>query len=348
MKRKQLFFIFTLALLTVAAILVLTDSKGTLSNSEKEFAISDTAAVYKLFLADKYGNSVELDRVNSSNWLVDGMYEVHPQMINTLLETMYRIRVKYPVSERARETALKRLAVNSVKVEVYQEYYWIDFKGIRLFKRRGITKTYYVGGATADNLGTFMLLKGAENPQVVDIPGFRGYVASRYSTLDYKWRKHAIFKQRLSEIAEVKLEFFEDPTMSYTISNREGKLDIIPLQLEKAPVVDTLKMINYLSSFGNVNFEAFLTNLLPEVKDSVFNSTPFHVITLIDKNGDTTKLTTYHKYSKYGEMSLDRKQLLYDADRFYGVINDEDYVLLQFFTFDKLLRKLNYFAIQPN
>ena len=346
MKQKKLIIIISVALIAIAAWVITDKTVSTISNKEKSFAVQDTANITKIFMADKFGNSTTLNRSPKNGWLVENYLPATPQMINTLLETIYRIRVKNPVSNRGRNTILKRLASNSVKVEIYQNKYRIDFLGIKLFLHEKLTKTYYVGGATQDNLGTHMLLEGADNPFVVDIPGFRGYVASRYTTLGFKWRVHDIFSSRMSKIKSVEIDFIEEPEMSYTINKVGDKFSLEPKNQPKAPIIDSLKMLNYLSSFSDINFEAFLNEMEKETLDSIKSSTPFHIVTLVTTDGDTTELKTYHKYSKYGELSLDGETLLFDSDRFYGDLNGKDFVLLQFFTFDKILRPLTYFALE--
>ena len=75
-------------------------------------------------------------------------------------------------------------------------------------------------------------------------------------------------------------------------------------------------------------------------------SHPMFDVTLVDDNNDTTYIITYMK----GELSEEIRDETYnellpdDRDRFYALINDgEDFVLMQYYVFDKIIKPLSYF-----
>jgi hypothetical protein len=57
-----------------------------------------------------------------------------------------------------------------------------------------------VGGITADEKGTIMLMEGSEKPYVVHIPSFVGQVRVRYLLGDDNWRDRAIFSEKPEKI----------------------------------------------------------------------------------------------------------------------------------------------------
>ena len=68
MKNKKL-IILAIILAPAAIWILMQNDSSTLKESESEFAISDTSAVTKIFIADKQNNSVLLERTAKENLL---------------------------------------------------------------------------------------------------------------------------------------------------------------------------------------------------------------------------------------------------------------------------------------
>ncbi len=178
MKKNRVIIIVVIILAAVAAVLLMQNRKGTLKYEMGEFAIADTASVTKIFMADMRGNQVLLTKAKPGHWLLNDNVKAGNESVDLLLKTMANIAVKAPVPKKSYNSVIKRLATNSIKVEIFQNKYRIDlFNSIRLFPHEKLTKVYYVGNPTPDNMGTFMLLEGSEVPFVVYEPGFRGFVS---------------------------------------------------------------------------------------------------------------------------------------------------------------------------
>ena len=62
--------------------------KGTISAEMRDFAVSDTASVNKIFLADKNGRNLTLERDEAGHWTVNGQFGVRMDALETLLETI--------------------------------------------------------------------------------------------------------------------------------------------------------------------------------------------------------------------------------------------------------------------
>ena len=109
-----------------------------------DFAIADTASIDKLILSDTEGHDgVTLIR-QGVTWTTANGECVQQHLVHTMLETIKHIKVKSPVSKSEVPTANKNLTTHHRKVEIY-------VKG-------ELAKTWYVGGPTQDQYGTYMLL----------------------------------------------------------------------------------------------------------------------------------------------------------------------------------------------
>lgn len=297
-------------------------------------------------MSDKNNNTVDLTRQENGQWMVDHQFPASSANLEVLLTTLHDQAVKEPVSRAAHNTVVKSLAANSVKVEIYQNVFRIDLFGkIKLFPHSRLTRVFYVGGATQSNRGTYMLMEGSFTPFVIYLPGLRGFVSPRYSPISKYWRDYTIFKKSIPEISEVKVELLETPHESYIIRNNNNTtISFISLpDQQNIPGFDTLKALNFLSGFRNLNFEALLNDMESRRKDSILSSQPFILITLTDTSGVEKMIKTYHKPGS-GIEDIYGNIIPYDMDRLYALVNDgQDFVLIQYFAFDRVLRPKSFF-----
>jgi hypothetical protein len=347
MKKNKTIFIVFIVLVIITLLLWFTQSTNTFRRSLSDFKLNDSSSVTRIFMSDKNNNTVTLTRKAPGRWLVNDLYTGQNITIDMLLKTMVDIEVAQPVANAAHDNIIKELAVNSVKVEIYQQVYRIDLFGlIRWFPHEKLTKVYYVGGATPSNQGCFMLMEHSADPFIVFLPGFRGFVSPRYSPIEKYWRDYNVFRKAIPEIATVKVEIPSTPDYSYEVRNNgKNKFGLFSLNDSKeVQNIDTLKLLNFLSGFRNLNFEALLNDMDKARKDSILRSQPFIIITLTDTAGVVKTITTYHKKGPDGQTDPQGTPLPYDLDRLYASVNDgKDFTIIQYFNFDKVLRPKPFF-----
>jgi hypothetical protein len=352
MKRFR-FLILIVVLLVIAAVILIIRS-ATLSTLDENtnFAIQDTSSVTRVFLADKNNNKVLLSRNEDGSWTVNDKYKASFEAVRAMLKTVMSLEIKSPVPQKAHNNIVKILATTATKVEIYQTVYRIDLFGtIRLFPHEKKTRTYYVGFATQDNLGTYMLMEGADAPYIVAIPGFNGFLTTRYSPYEKDWRDHSIFNYGYPDIRSVTLWFPETPEKSFRLS-KSGPRDFKLMQIndklaETGSLInayDTLKVMDYFAGFQNIRFESLLDDLDKRISDSIRAAVPFHILTIEDVRGNASVIKTYHMQGAPDVVDLENKPVLWDRDRLYALINNgNDLVLIQFYVFDPILRPLDHF-----
>jgi hypothetical protein len=347
MKKNRPWILIALILVIIAGTLTVTRSKTTLRKSVSDFSVKDTASITRIFLADMNGNEITLNR-KAGSWLVNGEKPAQQAKVNSFLKTLADLEVRSPVPVKARDNVIRRMSAISRKVEIYQEVPRLNLLNlIRLFPHEKNTKTYYVGDVTQDNLGTFMLMEGADEPFVVHIPNFRGFVSTRYSPLPEDWRDYTVFRAPLEMIASVKIEFPTAPEESYSLEVKHDNSIAMTSLTSGIPVeaYDTIRVLNFLTSFDDIRFEALLnTRLEPSFIDSVRNSVPQTVITLKKKDNRSDIVRIYSKKGFSYLYQADGAALEpMDLDRAYALVNNgEDFVLIQYFIFDKITRPLSY------
>ena len=337
----------TTIILLTAVILVSTRKSGTLSASQKEFAVKDTAAITKIFLADSYEEKTLLERKDGS-WIVNGEFETVKDNIDDLLSCIHNLTVKDIVAKSARNNINKRMATGSTKVEIYYDDHRIKIGKLKLFKYTN-KKVYYIGEATMDNLGSYAIMEGSTIPCVVYLPGFRGFVTPKYSPLTGAWRSSNIIRLKMAKIQEITSVDFIEPEKSFTIT-RSGnrKFDIIQTAInQKLSQYDTLRLLDFMSDFRDLNYESIATTLTKEEKDSIFTK-KFKEITIKDTDGNTTIITMFYLEEEFEVMEehSDAKIMReFNRDRFYAIVNGNtsEVIRCQYFVFDRIVQPIEYF-----
>ena len=348
MKKNNRITIIVAAILVVIAGVLVWNNRylSTIQGESSDFQVWDTASVTKVYLADRRNQESLLER-QGNGWTLNGAYKAHAKQIDYLLATLYKIRVKMPVSLASHDNIVKQLATQSTKVEVYQMVPRVNlFDKIKLFYHEKRTKVFYVGDATMDSSGTFMLKEGADKAYIVYIPSFRGFITTRFTANPDDWRDHTIFHETLADIQSVSVEFNEDPQGSFRIDNmgkHQYKLTRLVDNVELP--YDTLKVINMLSSFSDLRFEALFTNTLPQERiDSITQSPYLHYVKLTARDGSVQDMRTFKKLVMNGVTDIGGELGDVDRDRMYALVNDgKDFVLIQNYVFDKVLHDVRYY-----
>ncbi len=344
MKKNRIIFIILGILVVLAAALIIQKNYSGREPEDRQFSVSDTASITKLFFANKDNRTVKLTRQPNGFWILNDQYPAMTQVVDGMLATLQDIRVKSPVAKSARNNMVKLLASSSIKTEVYQKAYRIDFWNLKLFPYEKRTKVFYVGEPTMDNIGTCMLMEGSETPYVVYIPSFRGFVAARFSCDPFSWRSRNIFSTKLPDIKSIKVEFGDNPEWSYEIENsNERGLALIPLSTRQ-PLADfdTVKVVNFLGFFKNINFETFTGEMFtPQQKDSITSPRPSYIITLTDKLGKVQVVKAWRQRLPAGTIDETGRELEYDPDHMYALVeNGKELVSIQYYVFDNITRPL--------
>ncbi|MEA3443257.1 MAG: DUF4340 domain-containing protein [Bacteroidota bacterium] len=333
MKNNRIYFIIIIILLIVAGILYISKKSGTIKKELRDFAILDTSSVSKIFMVNKQNKSVLLERGENNIWKVNDRYRARKDAVELLLKTFKRWDVKSPVANAAFENVVKNLAAVHVKVEIYSD------------DKNEPAKVIFIGGPTQDMYGTYMMLENSNTPFIVHIPGFSGYLSSRFFLDENDWRDPTIFKYSYDEIKSVSVENFKNQEQSFTATNLgDNQYTLTRLNhKEEIKNYDILKVKQYLSYYKKLGFERIADDISKEKRDSVLESEPIYKITLNDINGTETTIAAHIRPSNrylndFGEVSKT------DPERMFGQIdNDTTLVIIQYFVFDPLFMDIDYF-----
>lgn len=329
MKKNSILLLIVVVLAAVAYWLYTGRESGTISEEMRDFAVKDTGSIVKIFMADKAGNQVLLEKKNPDEWSLNSKFLARPDAISTLLTTIHDVRVKSPVSKAAYNNIIKNLAATGVKVEMYSA--------------AGLIKTIYVGGPDPEQTGTFMYVEGAPAPFVTHIPGFEGYLTPRYFVREEDWRVKNVFRLNYNQLESLMVVDRERPGFAFTIArNDDNDFDLIDAGGNSVSGVSQDKVINYLQAFGYLNYEREENTLSAVQADSMLATEPFRTIRLQERGGKSTFLELWRRPITERTINKEREdgfKYPYDIDRMTGRLNnDTSLIVVQYFSFERLFR----------
>lgn len=302
MKKNLLYAFILVALLGFAWWLTQQDDRSTLDPLETSFNVTDTAAVDRIFIADKAGRTILAERQPEGYWMVNNTYRARPDVIEYLLATLLQMQVKSPVPRAAIDNVKSLIASVGKKVEVYSQ-------GKKL-------QVFYVGHATIDSRGTYVIKEGAELPYIVQMPGWEGYISPRFFTNLEQWRERVLFRLSPDSIQEIKVRFYTNPSQDYILRMpQERRFQLLSADGKTEYVVNLDKAKAAFRGPSKFVVEGF-ENRSP-MRDSILEAAPVQMnYQITEKNGQTHSFNTYFK-SQLNQLDVVLLQSLPDLDRDY-------------------------------
>ncbi len=333
MKRTLILLIIFL-LLGGAALWYMTsqgDSKTTVAGADREFAIKDESQIHKVFIADRYGHKSTLER-EGDHWIYNGKYRARDNAMENLLDAATRIEMKFKPPQAAIEKMVESLATEGLKVELYD-------------KENQMLKSYYIGGSTPDERGTYVMLSDAEQPYVAHLPGWEGNLRFRFSLNDDEWRDRTLFALEVEDIQSVAIEYPKQRNKSFRLEKDGSDYKLTPFY-DITPVINKpLKpagVETYLSNFKKIVATGFHNEY--EKKDEITSVLPFATIAV--KTADD-QAYEYSLFPIYSEEQKDPKTggVLANANisNYYVETQDGDLLTIQSRIINKIMWGYEFF-----
>ncbi len=225
--------------------------------SSSEFAVTDTASVTRIFIADKDGGQALLERIPGEKyWQLNKKHKARKDAVDLLLKTFKRVVVQRPVSEAELDNVNRLLSGRAKKVEIYQGG---DMP----------SKTWYIGTATQSHTGTYMVLGDgdmgvADEPFVMHMEGFTGFLSTRFFTEEVEWRYTGMFDFPSNSLQKVEVLYHESPALSHAMSVDSSGQIAVTHAGKALSEIDTLSWQNRFNLFRKVHLETFNNHLSPE------------------------------------------------------------------------------------
>lgn len=304
-----------------------SNNKTSLLAAERQFAVKDTSSIHKIFIADRFGTSTTLLRNKAGYWtLANGGYKVRPSVMRNLMEAIGSVEIKFKPANAAEDAIIKDLSTEGLKVELYDQ------------ENENI-KTYYVGGSTPDERGTYMMIEGMNAPYVTYLPTWEGNLRFRYNLKGDDWRDRAVFACEVEDVEAVSIEYPRQKNKSFKLLAKGGGSYQVSPFYEITPRIQGDVQRGaceaFLVGFKSLIAEGF-ENKNP-VRDSIIRLAPFAIIELKDKKGQTTQAKIYPIFT---DPVVDPKTLRVsetpEVERYYAFVNNQDFMMIQNRVFSKV------------
>lgn len=334
MNRTGILLAMVLALGVVAYFFIAQGEQAprtSITGEDRNFAVPRTD-IKKIFIADRNGNETTLE-LNGTSWLYNKKYRAREDAIENLLLAVESLRMRFKPTEAALPHMIETLATHGIKVEIYG-------------KDNKLLKAYYLGGATNDELGTYIIIDGAEQPYVADIPGWQGNIRFRYNLTGDEWRDRTVFELAPEEVASLSIEYPKQQDKSFRLSFEEdsrGKvIPYYPLSPQRAEAPKPGRMDAYRHLFSAVQAVKF--NNLNREREEIVQRIPFAIVRATDKAGKAYELKLWPDHA---QSSIDPKtgQVINPTEvtSFYALTQDNDFLVMQNTVLNKFLWGYEFF-----
>lgn len=315
------------------------------------FVVKDTATVDKFVIEDAHARRAILERKNGQwsfqsevynadekVWVKGKVYRARKDAVDLILKTFHNIEFKHFVPDNAKETMTKQMLATYKKVDIY--------------KSGTLHKSWYVGMATSDHHGTYMIIETPEcgrspYPFVMGAYGFNGTLWVRFFTEEHEWRYTGIWNGDPDEIAQIEVTNHEHPDSSFTLTHGEGE-DFGLINSEGQNIKNPVRgnIANYFRNFRRLNFEKFEIQRTQEEVDSIMHQAPLYfTISTLMKDGSRKSLKIKKRKLPPGTTDITGKLIEWDVDRLYGIMDDETLVVIQYHVFGYLFKDIKLFML---
>ena len=217
---------------------------------------------------------------------------------------------------------------------------------MRVFQLSSHYYSFFIGGNTPDERGTYFLMKHAEQPYVLELPAMVAVLRERFLRTYDEWRSNEVFAYETDKIKEISVAYPKDKNYSFRIKKEDG-ISVEPyypnaVNYFENPVEDLVNA--YVADYNYLFAEGYENNHIQ--KDSIIQLIPFAEIAVTDQSGDVRemKLFTYNDVFtpnfRSNPISLATVQ---QVERFFLYDNRGDFYVVQIQLVKKLLRSYDYF-----
>lgn len=275
--------------------------------SASEFAIDPVQSIQRVFISDKSGQKIDLKK-GRNEWVVNDLYRADQNSVDLLLKGIQKLEIQYIPPKAAIENIIKTMASFGIQVEIFG-------KGDALLKK------YFVGGMTQDERGTYFLMDGANQPYVMQVPGFVGNLRERYRPEIKRFRSQRFLQVDPGQVKQIDVRYPTQPENDFrlvsTLTGYELSLGS-PGQFTKSQKAAKGRVEAFLDGLQKVACESYLTGDVRQ--DSVSAELPFCVMRIEQDNADVQDVQFWQKQSaqKVSQQGLHRFYILKNGEFMLG------------------------------
>lgn len=325
--KKQNFILVALLVIVGGYYLYTSNSNSNTTRIERrDFAIEQVEQVDKIAITSKAPSTVELTK-KGEHWMVNDSFKARPSSMKYLLRTLSKMEIKHPVQKNSIDKVLNDMTAIGVKVDVY--------KGGKK------AKTLYVGNNTPDEKGTYMLLEGGLSPYAIHIPGFEGYLRSRFIYDPILWKSKELMNIEQKNIEWLTMDYPNQKEAGFKLVQDGKTISLFDSENNPQPI-KSLVARNYLTSFKDIAHEGFIMKSDPVQPEEIITLPKIFKLTIKEKGKEPYTLRSFQK-TEYVKTE-DGKGFYQNVDknRLYGT-DGESFFIIQYYVFNPMLKQITDF-----
>ncbi len=334
MKRSTWIMFLILVLLAGATWFILSKEAPTGSDidlSDRQFALNeDSDRLDKIVIKNrKSGTSVLLKK--GDKWYFEDGSLISKYVMAPVLQTLNHIQIHHIPHRNANENIIREMGQIGIKVELYDGDEQL--------------RSYYVGGSTPNERGTYYLVEGATQPYVMHINNFEGSVRNRLVVTKNEWLDRSIVRSKAEDIVSVSVEYPKERNESFRIFDLDSSPKVEPLYRltdNKVSPARRAAVEAYLKGFTESGSE-YIDNDNP-VKDSILALIPFAIIKYELSDDTKHQIRLFPLQSSFdGSKTEARLSNLVKIERYFADCSWGDFLLVQQRLIGSWLRPYDYF-----
>lgn len=291
---------------------------------EYRYAIDNAADVVQIKINYRLMDPDIVLEKEKGAWRLNGKYKVRPDAIDNLLNAIEHLELQYIPTAAARTNMMRDLASTGTKVEL-------------LDAQNQLLKSYFIGGNTPDESGSYIIMAGSNSPAIATISGFTGSIRPYFIMPEIEWRDRTVFSEPYDNISEIVVEYPGRESSSFVIREQDGAFRAYPLSdnidvSHRSPRAGALEA--YLLHYKKISAEAIIED--PALLANLSRKTPFSQITIRRKDASEYRTAFY-------PLALDNEDSRPLVERYHLIDNQGNLYLVQHLLFGKLFVDLENF-----
>ncbi len=344
-KKSSLKIIFTAILILL--IFVLAYSYLSYSFSGQEFGIDKKFEIEKIKMTSQHEDKkIVLKKKNNDPWVLNQHYQANKAAVEELIQTLHRIEIKRPVKASDQEKVTGELDTEGIKTSVYIKAYMINLGSLKFLPYVRKHQTFLVGKDAGDQTSTFMKEPSSETSYQTFVPGLERGISSLFNTRKELWINPVIIDLEKKDIEAISLYFYKNPEESYVLQKTENdEFAFFSYEEPRKPLnfqPDSSKVERFLHSFENIRYESLMNDALEKERMERMIKEPAVELSVNQTDGTRIKLTIFERKNIH-EKLFELGGITTDPDRFYIKLENGDFVVAQYYVFNRILRTLSFF-----
>ncbi|QSE97075.1 hypothetical protein [Fulvivirga lutea] len=273
-KNIRLLILLVTAIIVTVITYVLVQPKSGISVNKNLFSYDQTVDINKVVFNSNPTVTLEFSR---NAWVVNASYDADPQRINVLFAVLSQVSVRREVASNERSKIDSLMKGQGTKVEFYSD--------------ANVVKSFYVVGD--ESRGVTYMSENLETYYLVEIPGYRSYLAGIFLLDVNGWRNPLVFDLNWANLASVQVSYPQNSGNNLFIT-----FDERTLSLEGMPKADSTKLTDLIDDISLMYVNDYLFE--NEVVDSLTTEISARIsVTDIAKNVYTLEVYRQNGNEQY-------------------------------------------------